>query len=82
MKTDTIFILVCSGIVLTMLIYYLRRKKRISSFLFGSATGLAALILLDKYGMMIGSDVPFNIFNICGSMILGVPFVVLLAVFG
>jgi len=65
-----------------MLFYYLRRKKRLSSFLFGSATGLAALILIEKYGMMIGSDIPLNIFNICGSIVLGVPFVVLLAVFG
>ncbi len=75
MNTDMIFYLICATAVLIMLIYYMRRKSRISSFLFGSLTGLAALVLLNKYGIYIGADLPLNTFNICGSAVLGIPFV-------
>ena len=45
-----------------------------------SLTGLVALFLINKYGVFIGADIPVNIFNLSGSIILGVPFVICLAV--
>ena len=44
------------------------------------ATGFIALVLVNKYGFMIGADIPLNTFNICGSAVLGVPFVVCLVI--
>jgi pro-sigmaK processing inhibitor BofA len=80
MTADNIFIGICSIVVLIMLIYYIRRKRKIISFLFGSITGAAALLILNKYGAMLGIDVPLNLFNVAGSAVLGVPFVVCLAI--
>ncbi|MDE6664879.1 MAG: pro-sigmaK processing inhibitor BofA family protein [Ruminococcus sp.] len=76
MRTDLIFTLICTGVVLIMLVYYMKRERKILSFVFGAFTGAAALFILNKYGGFIGADIPLNIFNVSGSAILGVPFVV------
>ncbi|MCM1133512.1 MAG: pro-sigmaK processing inhibitor BofA family protein [Ruminococcus flavefaciens] len=75
MNTETIFFMTCAVAVLIMIIYYSRRRKKISSVLFGVITGLTALVLVNKYGCVIGAELPLNAFNICGSAVLGVPFV-------
>lgn len=75
MRTDLIFWLMCAVVVLTMLIYYSRRDRKILSFIFGSFTGMAALFILNRYGGAIGAEIPLNIFNVGGSAVLGVPFV-------
>lgn len=76
MRTDLIFTLICTGVVLIMLVYYMRRERKILSFAFGAFTGAAALFILNKYGGFIGADIPLNLFNVSGSAILGVPFVI------
>lgn len=76
METETLFYLICVVAVLIMLEYFRRRKRKIISFIFGAVTGFIALVLVNKYGFVIGADIPLNTFNICGSAILGVPFVV------
>jgi len=63
-----------------MLITYISRRKRLLSFIFGSAGGIIALFLVCRYGSEIGINIPMNIFNLCGSGILGIPFVVFLAI--
>lgn len=80
MNTDIIFKLLCGAIVLIMGIYYLRREKKLLSLLIGAVTGTAALFLVNKYGGMIGVEIPLNLFNMLGSMVLGVPFVVFLVI--
>lgn len=76
MRTDLIFGLLCTVVVLVMLIYYMRRERKVLSFVFGAFTGVAALFILNKYGGFIGADIPLNLFNVSGSAVLGVPFVV------
>lgn len=75
MQTDLIFGLICTVIILVMLVYYMRRDRKILSFVFGSFTGMVALFILNKYGGAIGAEIPLNIFNVGGSAVLGVPFV-------
>lgn len=77
---ENIFRGLCAAVILIMLIYYIKREHRIRSLLFGGLTGAAALIILNKYGGFIGVDVPLNIFNFAGSTVLGVPFVICLAI--
>lgn len=78
MDTDIIFAAVCGAVILIMAIYYLKREKRLKAILFGSVTGLAALFILNKYGGNFDTELPLNIFNLCGSAVLGVPFVICL----
>ena len=80
MDTDLIFKTVCGVVIAIMIIYYFRREKKLMSLIAGVFTGEAALFILDKYGEIIGIDVPLNIFNVLGSAVLGVPFVVFIAV--
>ena len=80
MDTDLIFKTVCGVVIAIMIIYYFRREKKLMSLIAGVLTGEAALFILDKYGEIIGIDVPLNIFNVLGSAVLGVPFVVFIAV--
>lgn len=75
MQTDLIFWLICGVVVVVMLIYYSRRDKKVLSFMFGAFTGMVALLIINKYGSVIGADIPLNIFNVSGSAVLGVPFV-------
>ena len=80
MTSENIFAAICILTVLIMVIYYIKRERKLLSFLFGAVTGTAALILLNKYGVFIGIDVPLNIFNVSGSAVLGVPFVICLVI--
>lgn len=75
LSTDNIFYIVCGTAVLIMLIYYIRRRRRIISVFFGMASGLAALFVMNRFGYMIGGELPLNTFNVCGSAVLGIPFV-------
>ena len=78
MTADVIFRIACAAVILIMLIYHLKRRKRILSIITGAATGLAALILLNKFGTYAGIDISLNTF--VGSSVLGVPFVIALVV--
>ncbi|MBQ1463488.1 MAG: pro-sigmaK processing inhibitor BofA family protein [Ruminococcus sp.] len=80
MTTDTIFGLVCGLAAAAVIIYYSRQKKRLSHVLFGTMTGLAALCLVSHFGGYFGAALPLNPFNVCGSALLGVPFVVCMVV--
>ena len=80
MTADVIFRIACAAVILIMLIYHLKRRKRILSIITGAATGLAALILLNKFGNYAGIDISLNTFNLVGSSVLGVPFVIALVV--
>ena len=63
-----------------MLIAYASRRKKLLSFLFGTVSGMFAFFLVCRYGCEIGIEIPMNIFNFVGSGVLGIPFVVLLAI--
>ncbi|MCM1362521.1 MAG: pro-sigmaK processing inhibitor BofA family protein [Clostridiales bacterium] len=78
MNIDLIFWIASIIVMLIMLIYYISRRKKLKTFFFGALTGLAALFLLNKFGDNFGTYLPLNIFNLCGSTILGVPFVICL----
>lgn len=71
---------ICAAVVIFMLIYYMKRERKLLSFFIGALTGLAALMVLNKYGENFGAFVPLNIFNVSASAVLGVPFVIFLAV--
>jgi hypothetical protein len=81
MNTEVLFVLVCSVVVLIMGIYYMSRRNRVRAFLFGSLTGLAALFILERWGGSFNTVLPLNAFNVCGSAVLGVPFVIMLVIF-
>ena len=80
MNTDVIFAAVCAAVVLTMTIYYIKRKKRVRTLLFGSLTGLAALLILNRWGACFNTELPLNVFNVLGSAVLGVPFVICIVI--
>ena len=80
METDTLFKIICGAVTVIMLIYYLRREKKLMSMLVGAVTGGAALFIVNKYGVFIGAEVPINLFNLVGSAVLGVPFVIFIVI--
>ncbi|MBR4626180.1 MAG: pro-sigmaK processing inhibitor BofA family protein [Ruminococcus sp.] len=80
METDIIFAGVCAAAVLIMLLYYIRRGRRLRALLFGSLTGLAALFVLNRYGGSFNTWLPLNTINVFGSAVLGVPFVIFLVI--
>lgn len=80
MDSEWIFRVLCVSVILIMGIYYFRREKKLLSFFTGAVTGSAALFLLNKYGEILGIVIPLNFFNISGSLILGVPFVLFLVI--
>ncbi|WP_028516661.1 pro-sigmaK processing inhibitor BofA family protein [Ruminococcus flavefaciens] len=80
MDTEMIFRALCGAVIVIMMIYYYKREKRLLSLLTGVITGGAALFIVNKYGMMIGVDIPLNLFNMFGSLVLGVPFVVFIVI--
>lgn len=75
MTAEQLFYVVCAVTAVIMFIYYIRRKKRIISAFFGVFSGFAALLLVNRFGGCIGAELPLNLFNLCGSMVLGIPFV-------
>ena len=80
MNTHQIFYIVCGVVAVVMLIYYIRRKRRLLSAFFGVFSGIAALFSFNYFGEAMGVDLPINMFNFCGSAILGIPFVALLII--
>ena len=80
MNTDMIFRSLCGAVILIMIIYYFRRERKIMSFIIGAVTGCGALFLVNRYGMALGIDVPLNVFNTAGSIVLGAPFVIFLVI--
>ncbi len=75
MDTGLIFYIVCGAALAAMAVYYARRKHKLLSALFGSISGLAALFLVNLFGEQFGAFLPLNLFNVCGSTVLGAPFV-------
>lgn len=80
MTPEIILRALCILVTIIMLVYYLKREKKLLSFITGAFTGSAALFLLNEYGDMLGVTIPLNVFNISGSIVLGVPFVVFLVI--
>ncbi|WP_024859805.1 pro-sigmaK processing inhibitor BofA family protein [Ruminococcus flavefaciens] len=80
MDTEMLFKIFCGAIAAVMIIYYIRRQKKMLSFFIGAFTGGAALFIVNKYGPLFGTDIPLNLFNILGSLILGAPFVAFIVI--
>lgn len=80
MDSGYIFKIICGIVAVIMIIYYCRRDKKLFSFFVGAFTGSAALFIVNKYGSIIGMNIPLNLFNISGSVILGAPFVLFLVI--
>ena len=80
MDIEMLFKALCGIVVVIMMIYYFRRQKKLFSFIIGAFTGGAALFIVNKYGSLFGAHIPLNLFNILGSVILGVPFVVFIVI--
>lgn len=80
MDAEKLFYGICAAVILIMIIYYFRRERKIFSLFFGAATGFIALHLVNKYGIYIDTDIPLNTFNVIGSTVLGVPFVLCLVI--
>ena len=78
MNRNMIFAAICGVVTLIMAIYYLRREHSVRTLLFGALSGLVALLILNQYGSMFSSWLPLNVFNLAGSAVLGVPFVIIL----
>ncbi|MBQ6039377.1 MAG: pro-sigmaK processing inhibitor BofA family protein [Oscillospiraceae bacterium] len=70
--------LACAG-ALWMLYEYARpRKHRLAAVLCGTGSGIAALLLLHRYGGTLGFEPALNILNLGVSAVAGVPGVLLL----
>lgn len=65
-----------------MLIYYGRSKKPVRNAFIGMATGGAGLLGVHFLGGYIGLSLSLNLFNTLVSLLLGIPGVILLLVFG
>lgn len=75
MDTGVIFYIACAAAIAAMVVYYARRRHKLLSVMFGSGSGLAALFLVNFFGGAFGAELPLNVFNVCGSAVLGAPFV-------
>ncbi len=75
MNTDLIFYIACGVSAAVMVIYYLKRKHKITSAIFGTVSGITALLITNRFGGAVGADLPLNTFNFLGSAVLGAPFV-------
>ena len=75
-----IFWSLCAVAVIAMMVYYVTRLKRWRTFVYGALTGFVSLILLNMFGNGLGITMPLNIFNVSGSIILGVPFVICMVI--
>lgn len=80
MTADTAFFAACAAALLAMFIYYKKSRRRAVRLLTGTLTGLAALFIVQRYDFLIGADIPLNAFNLCGSAVLGVPFVLCMVI--
>lgn len=77
---EVIFWAVWGILGIVMLVYYLRRKHRIRSFLAGAGSGLLALLVVHYGGCFIGYTPALNLLHLIQSLILGVPGVILMIV--
>lgn len=67
-------------IIFIVFVYYMKRKRKLLSALIGGISGFAALLLLNRCGGFIDYKPPLNLFNICGSSILGIPYVLTITI--
>ena len=65
---------------LIMLLYYLRRKRRVLSLLVGAGSGLLALLVVQYGGSLVGISPALNPLHLVQSAVLGVPGVILMVV--
>ena len=65
---------------LIMLLYYLRRKRRVLSLLVGAGSGLLALLVVHYGGCLVGISPVLNPLHLVQSAVLGVPGVILMVV--
>ena len=65
---------------LIMLLYYLRRKRRVLSLLVGAGSGLLALLVVHYGGSLVGISPVLNPLHLVQSAVLGVPGVILMVV--
>ena len=65
---------------LIMLLYYLRRKRRVLSLLVGAGSGLLALLVVHYGGRLVGISPVLNPLHLVQSAVLGVPGVILMVV--
>ena len=65
---------------LIMLLYYLRRKRRVLSLLGGAGSGLLALLVVHYGGSLVGISPVLNPLHLVQSAVLGVPGVILMVV--
>ncbi|HAJ98094.1 MAG TPA: hypothetical protein DCO72_10210 [Ruminococcus sp.] len=63
---------------LWVILFYIRHKKKIRSFLLGSATGLTSLVLLHIFGGAIGYAPTLSLTNIILCGLLGIPATVMM----
>ena len=72
--TQNSHLLFYAGAALILLLFYLRRRKRrVRTFLLGGTSGLASLILLNRFGDVIGFAPTLCWFNLAVSVFLGIP---------
>ncbi len=74
------FWMIWAVIGIGMFVYYLRRFHTVRSMLWGTGTGLAALLLLHYCGGIIGFSPQLNLFNLIQAGLLGVPGVILMTI--
>ena len=67
---------ICIAAAAIMTVYHLTRRNKLGSIAGSALTGLTALCILSHFGERFGTDIPLNPFNIAGSSILGVPFLI------
>ena len=65
---------------LIMLLYYLRRKRRVLSLLVGAGSGLLELLVVHYGGSLVGISPVLNPLHLVQSAVLGVPGVILMVV--
>lgn len=75
-STDVIFAVMCVLCALTVAVYIFTREKRFKAMILSVMTGLFALFILNYFGDKLKVNVPLNTFDVCGSMVLGVPFLI------
>ncbi|OPZ18688.1 MAG: hypothetical protein BWZ04_02602 [Firmicutes bacterium ADurb.BinA205] len=80
MDTKSLFFAICAVSFIVMAVYYVRKRRTISSVISGALPGIVSLFLLEKASEMFSLSVTLNPFNIIGSLILGVPYVVIITI--
>ena len=70
--------LACAGAVWMLYEYARPRKHRLAAVLCGTCSGLAALLLLHRYGGALGFEPVLNVLNLGVSAVAGIPGVLLL----